>query len=87
MLRFICNTRLTRKKHSIKTRSQPSERIQPLEASELENAKRKIIATLQQSEFSNTISRLRQNGKLDANDNIIKLDPFIHTDSLLRVGG
>jgi len=87
MLRFIFNTRLTRKKHSMKTRSQPSERIQPLNVSELENVKRKIIATLQQFEFSNTISRLRQKGKVDANDNIIKLDPFIHTDGLLRVGG
>jgi len=86
-LRFVFNTRLSRKKYSMKTRSQPSKLIQPLDVSELENTKRKIVAALQQFRFRNTISRLQQRGKVDVNDNIIKLDPFIHTDGLLRVSG
>lgn len=85
VLRFVNNCGKQRK-HTMKLRSQPSI-LQPLEVDELENSKRKIFLVLQLSKFSNTMFRLQRNEKIERNDNLIKLNPFVHTDGLMHVGG
>lgn len=64
----------------MKLRSQQQSTLQPLEVDELENAKRKIFKALPLSKFNNTFHRLQRKEKIERNDNLIKLNPFVHTD-------
>ena len=87
MLRFINNCCKRSKKHAMLLRSQQQPVIQPLTVKELTDARLKIFQILQRSYFANTMHSLQNNEKIKQNDNLIRLDPFIHTDGLLRVGG
>ena len=85
VMRFIHNTR-NPQKHHMKMRSQTS-CLESLTVTELELSRNKIFMLMQQSRFANVISQLRQGLKVGRNDSLIKLDPFLHTDGLLHVGG
>ena len=93
VIHFITNARNSRK-HSMELRGQTSRlqpldvsELKPLDVSELKTARHKILSVIQHLEFSDTMSCLQRNEKILQKDNLIKLDPFIHTDGLLRVGG
>ena len=79
VLRFINNCRY-KGKHPMKLRRQQQTTLQPLEVDELENAKCKIFKALQLTKFNNTFHRLQRKEKIERNDNLIKLNPFVHTD-------
>ena len=83
-LRFVKNCQSSR--HHMKLRSN-TDNIYVLTVEELENASCVIFKQLQRSFFATTISQLQKNEEMKKNDRLIKLNPFIHTDSLLRVGG
>ncbi|KAJ0169306.1 hypothetical protein K1T71_015190 [Dendrolimus kikuchii] len=58
-----------------------------LTISELKKAKWLIIKFIQRTEFLEEIQSLRQHGKLHKNSNLLKLNPFIDNQGILRVGG
>ena len=54
---------------------------------ELENAKTKIIRSVQQEAFHKEIQNLKNNLPLDRKSKISNLHPFLDQDGILRVGG
>ncbi|XP_014911401.1 uncharacterized protein LOC106961853 [Poecilia latipinna] len=53
----------------------------------MDKAERLIIHTVQQQCFSQEISAVKKNQRLPKNSPILRLNPFIDRDGLLRVGG
>ena len=53
----------------------------------LEKAHRMIFKMLQQHSFSHEISSLKSNTTIHRSSSLFKLDPFLDTDGVLRVGG
>lgn len=57
-----------------------------LSVSELDNSKKSLLAALQTQCFSKELSEVRK-GKVVTNKCVARLNPFLDTDGLLRVGG
>lgn len=57
-----------------------------LTVTELDNATTKIVVALQKQCFSKELSEIRKNGHV-TNKCIAKLNPFLDTEGILRVGG
>ena len=53
----------------------------------LEKAQKMIFKMLQQHSFSHEISSLKSNTIIHRSSSLFKLDPFLDTDGVLRVGG
>ena len=53
----------------------------------LEKAQKMIFKMLQQHTFSHEISSLKSNTIIHRSSSLFKLDPFLDTDGVLRVGG
>lgn len=58
-----------------------------ISSSEMDKAERLIIHTAQQQCFSQEISAVKKDQRLPKNSPILRLNPFIDNDGLLRVGG
>ncbi|XP_066928973.1 uncharacterized protein [Clytia hemisphaerica] len=86
VLRYINNFCKKSKTHSMVLRGQQPT-MQPLTVEELKFAQVTIFQEVQRSYFANTVQRLKNDEKIKLNDNLVKLNPFIHKDGLLRVGG
>ena len=54
---------------------------------ELKDAEKYIIIYIQGKYFSSTISNLKSKNSLNRHDNLLKLQPFLDNEGLLRVGG
>jgi len=74
--------------HNLKSRSDPVSVLKgPLSVQEVQTAELKILQAVQHEAFHDEINQLNQHKELLANHSLKPLTPFIHTDSLLRVGG
>ena len=69
------------------TKPRPSEMTTLINMELLEKAQRMIFKILQQHSFSHKISSLKSNTKMHRSSCLFKLDPFLDTDRVLRVGG
>ena len=70
------------------TLSQDKElRDQPTSLQNLEDARITILKILQHDSFGSEILRLQNSSALPANSKLLKLDPFLDKNNLLRVGG
>lgn len=58
-----------------------------ISSSEMDKAERLIIHTVQQQCFSQEISAVRKDQSLSKNSPILRLNPFIDNEGILRVGG
>ncbi|XP_039315361.1 uncharacterized protein LOC105205344 [Solenopsis invicta] len=61
--------------------------IGTLKTTELNEAETRVLKLLQSTQFSNEIKLLRENKQLPSNSKIVKLNPFLDNDGLIRVGG
>ena len=69
------------------TKPRPSEMTTLINMELLEKAQRMIFKILQQHSFSHKISSLKSDTKIHRSSCLFKLDPFLDTDRVLRVGG
>lgn len=58
-----------------------------LSLSDISKAKNKIIKHIQQEEFAREINDLKQEGKLSSKSKLLKLNPYLDENDILRVGG
>lgn len=58
-----------------------------LSLSEISQAKQKIIKHIQQEEFVKEIKDLKQEGNLNTKSKLLKLNPYLDENDILRVGG
>ena len=72
--RFRMRSELTKNRYTITTE-------------DFMNARNSLINMVQSEVFYQEINELRDNGCLKANNELVKLDPFLGDDGLLRVGG
>nr|CAI5851512.1 unnamed protein product [Callosobruchus analis] len=75
-LRFIYNTR-----------NRKSKKLGPLTVSELSQATKHLVRMSQGDSFSPEISILEKGKHLPNNSRILKLNPFLDSENILRVGG
>ena len=69
------------------TKPRPSEITTLINMELLEKAQKMIFKMLQQRSFSHEISSLKSNTIIHRSSSLFKLDPFLDTDGVLRVGG
>ena len=69
------------------TKPRPSEIVTLINMELLEKAQKMIFKMLQQHSFSHEISSLKSNTIMHRSSSPFKLDPFLDTDGVLRVGG
>ena len=69
------------------TKPTPSEITTLINMELLEKAQKMIFKMLQQHSFSHEISPMKSNTKIHRSSSLFKLDPFLDTDGILRVGG
>ena len=69
------------------TKPRPSEITTPINMELLEKAQKMIFKMLQQHPFSHEISSLKSNTIIHRSSSLFRLDPFLDTDGVLRVGG
>ena len=69
------------------TKPTPSEITTLINMELLEKAQKMIFKMLQQHSFSHEISSMKSNTKIHRSSSLFKLDPFLDTDGILRVGG
>lgn len=70
--------------HNLENKNSPNTGI--LSVDELDRSLNKIVATLQKQCFSKELSEIRKSQPL-TNKSIAKLNPFLDSDDLLKVGG
>ena len=69
------------------TKPRPSETTTLINIELLEKVQRMIFKMLQHHSFSHEISSLKSNTAIQRSSSLFKLDPFLDTDGVLRVGG
>ena len=69
------------------TKPRPSEIATLISMELLEKAQKMIFKMLQQHSFNHEISSLKSNTIIHRSSSLFKLDPFLDTDGVLRVGG
>ena len=69
------------------TKPKPSEITTLINMELMEKAQKIIFKMLQQHSFSHEISSLKSNTVIHKSTSLFKLDPFLDTDGVLRVGG
>lgn len=80
--RFARNCKL-----KLKPLNGSSEIVQPLSVEELEQSERAIVKMIQREAFKKEIQALEDSKCINKNSNISKLNPFIDSHGILRVGG
>ena len=69
------------------TKPKPSEITTLINMEQLEKDQMMIFKMLQQHSFSHEISSLKLNTIIHRSSSLSKLDPFLNTDRVLRIGG
>ena len=69
------------------TKPRPSEITSLINMELLEKAQKMIFKMLQQHSFSHEISSLKSNTMIHRSSSLFKLDSFLDTEAVLRVGG
>ena len=74
--------------HAIRNFKNPESRnLGPLQPSEIEGAQSEVLKSVQSQNFAEEIKDLQAIKAVAKNSSILKLDPFLDENGLLRVGG